>query len=139
MQRASITAVLVGFLSVGVISCAPTVQNAPAQQGPGAGIKPSCPPVFQLANMQPLTCGVQPSHLLEIGNASSTAVPSGTVVSYMAMRLSSQCDKAGRYCGSVALREPIPQHLSVVITGQPPFDDMFPCQAWWEVPPVLTQ
>src|ERR1044071_2063808 len=140
MQRVSITAVLACLFSVGVAGCSAAGQNAPVQPGPGA-VNLGCPPVFQLADMVPVVCFISSGHLLQLGNASATPIPSGTVVSFVArlQNVGPQCDIVGPFCGSVTLREPIPQHLSVTITGQPPLDNMAPCQAWRRVPPVATQ
>ena len=141
MQRVSITAVLACLLSVGMAGCSPAVQNAPVQPGPGGHVNLGCPPVFQLANMVPVVCFISSGHLLQLGNASAAPIPSGTEVSFVArlQNVGPQCDIVGPFCGSVTLRAPIQPHLSVTITGEPPFDNMAPCQAWRKVPPVATQ
>ena len=141
MQRASITVVSACLVSVGAAGCAPAVQNAQVQGGPGGQVNLGCPPVFQLANMVPVVCFVSSNHSLQLGNASANPIPSGTAVSFVARlaNLGPQCDIVAPFCGSITLRQPIPPHLSVTISGQPQFDSMAPCQAWRNEPPVATQ
>jgi hypothetical protein len=90
--------------------------------------------LIELTDVQPLGCFIYGNHLLGVGNASATPIPKGTTVSFTAKLVN-----AGTYCATVQVPEPIPPHLFVVIIGQPLFDDQAPCQAWRQVPPVLTQ
>ena len=126
MRNRSLRAVLVCFLFISAISCA----KAPST----AQIGKCRPPLLELANVQLLGCYIDGYHLLGVGNASATPIPKGTTVSFTAKLVN-----AGTYCATVQLPEPIPPHLFVTIIGQPLFDDQAPCQAWRQVPPVLTQ
>ena len=126
MQKQSVSVALVCLSAITAASCAHTSQTA--------RIRRFCPPFFQLETIQPLGCYIYPDHLLGVGNPSAVAIPKGTPVSFSAKLVN-----AGAYCATVPAPEPIPPHLFVVITGQPLFDEQAPCQAWREVPPVLTQ
>jgi hypothetical protein len=95
-----------------------------------------------MANAQTLACFVDQDHLLWVGNPSANPIPQGTELSLSAMRLETNgnCANPLAYCATVPAPEPIPQHLFIRVLGyQPIFDDQAPCQAWREVPPVLTQ
>ena len=126
MQNPSVTAALVCFVAITAVSCAHTPPTAQTRR--------FCPPLFQLAAVQPLGCYIYGNHLLGVGNPSAITIPKGTPFSFAAKLVN-----AGAYCATVPAPEPIPPHLFVVITGQPLFDDQAPCQASREVPPVLTQ
>ncbi len=126
MRNLSATSILACLIAITAVSC--------AQTPPSPQTTRSCPPLFQLANVQPLGCHVDGNHLLGVGNASAIAIPKGTLISFAAKLVN-----AGTYCATVPAPEPIAPHLFVVITGQPLFDDQSPCQAWRQVPPVLTQ
>jgi hypothetical protein len=126
MQKPSVTVALVCFFAITAASCAQTPQTAQFGR--------SCPPLFQLEAIHLLGCYVDGNHLLGVGNASATAIPKGTLVSFAAKLVN-----AGAYCATVPAPEPIPPHLFVTITGQPLFDNQAPCQAWWEAPPVVKQ
>ena len=128
MQKSSVIVAVVCCFAITAASCMPTPQTADTTQT----IK-FCPPLLVLG-VRPLGCFVFDNHLLGVGNPSATAIPKGTPVSFVAKLVN-----AGAYCATVPTPEPIPPHLFVVITGQPLFDDQTPCQAWREVPPVLTQ
>jgi hypothetical protein len=118
-----------------VVVCLLAVTGGSCRQTPSATRNTrSCPPMFRLADMQPLACWIDDNYLLEIGNASATAIPAGTSVSFVAKLVN-----AGAYCSAVRTTEPIPPHLGIVITGQPLFDNQATCQAWREVPPVVKQ
>src|SRR5260370_32780010 len=125
-NRSLLRAVFVSFLIISAISCAKA--RSTAQTG-------NChAPRLELANVQLLGCYIDGYHLLGVGNASATPIPTGTTVSFTAKLVN-----AGTYCATVITPEPIPPHLFITITGQPLFDDQAPCQAWRQVPPVLTQ
>jgi hypothetical protein len=130
MQKSSVTVALVSCFAITEASCTPTPQTAQTTQ-----ISRACPPLFQLADIQPLACYVNRYYQLEVGNASAIAIPKGTPISFVA-----KLANAGAYCATAPAREPIPPHLFVVITTPPPIlDNQAPCQAWRKVPPVFEQ
>jgi hypothetical protein len=123
MRNRSLRAVLVCFVVISAMSCAkapPTAQTGKCR-----------PTMLELANVQPLGCYIYGDHTLGVGNASATAIPKGTPVSFTAKLVN-----AGAYCATVPVPQDIPPHLFVPILGQPLFDDQAPCQAWREVPLV---
>jgi hypothetical protein len=127
MRNRSVKVALVCLFAIGamLMSCA---KAPPTQTG-------NCrAPQLELANVQLLGCWIDGNHLLEVGNATATPIPKGTTISFTAKLVN-----AGTYCGTVTSSEPIPPHLFIAFTGQPLFDDQAPCQAWRQVPPVLTQ
>lgn len=122
MRIRSLRAVLFYFVVIGAMSC-----KAPETAQIG-----KCSPVkLELANVQPLGCFIYGDHTLGVGNASATAIPKGTPVSFAAKLVN-----AGTYCATVRVPQDIPPHLYVQIPGQPLFDGQAPCQAWWQVPLV---
>ena len=132
---------LVGLFVVAVSACVPATQTTPAPQTQSASGLRQCPPILQLASLRPLACMVSSNHLLGVGVATPPAVPAGTQISFIAKLFNQgpNCGDPGSFCGSVTLKEPIQVHLFTTITGQPLFDAQSPCQAWQEVPPVVTQ
>jgi len=135
MPRSCLEAGVVGFVAIMAAAC-----KQPLQAAQHASIGRSCPPVVALATTEPLACYVDADHQLQVGNAGQSPIPQGTVISFAARRTNPDCTPGPfAYCASVTLAEPIPPHLFLAITGQPPFDDQAPCQAWRDVPPVATQ
>ena len=135
MPESCLEVAIAGFIAITIMACR---QAEPASQH--ASLGRSCPPVVALATTQPLACYVDAAHQLQVGNAGPSPIPQGTTISFAARRTNPDCTPGPfAYCASVALAEPIPPHLFVAITGQPPFDDQAPCQAWRDVPPVATQ
>jgi hypothetical protein len=109
---------------LGATSCGQTRQIPPVDK--------MCPPLLELGAIEPLTCWVNTNHQVEIGNASKSEIPKGTLISFAA-----KLENAGPRCTSVPAPSPIPAHLSITIGGQPVFDDQAPCQAWREATPAI--
>ena len=128
MSKTFVVTSLVCCLALAAASWAQSAQTPPAQN---LKIQKFCPPLIQLGNVEPIACFVDNNHLIGFGNPTKFAIPKGTQVSFVAKLVN-----AGPYCATVVLREPIPPHLFVFITGQPLFDNQAPCQAWRNVPPV---
>jgi hypothetical protein len=93
-----------------------------------------CAPSDHFVNVQNLVCTVTHDHLLQIGSARPPVIPEGTSITYIA-----KLANAGNHCATIKIREPIPPHLNIVITGQPVFEAGSVCKAWRKLPPVLEQ
>jgi hypothetical protein len=124
MKNASVTVAMACCFVLSAASCAQTRQISPVDK--------MCPPLLELGAIELLACWVNNNHKAEIGNASNSEIPKGTVISFTA-----KLENAGPHCSSVPAPRPIPAHLSITIDGQPVLDDQAPCQAWREATPVI--